>query len=95
MLSSYFAWFVEVGEGREGKHGWLRQSLPSPALLPHQDIWAVWHGRITQRKVQVGREKESLRQSVISELTAKQLLGEIANFTFRDGSLPLAWQEVL
>lgn len=56
------------GWRQEGKHSWLRQSLPSPALLAHQDTWALWHGRIPQSQVQVEKEKETLRQSYLSWL---------------------------
>lgn len=137
MLSSYFAWFVEVGKGGEGKQSWLswetelifhqQASLPvlhfnqylpafnlsygilslstvvisrlvtvlafaNPSATPRISGCLAWENHT---KGSPSRKGKGEPQTVVSELTAKQLLGEIANFTIRSGSLPLACWDVL
>lgn len=67
-------------------------ALTSPSGTPRHLGSLAWENPTKQSPSRKGKGDP---QTVISELTAKQLLGEIANFTFRDVSLPLAWQEVL
>lgn len=56
-------------------------ALTSPSATPRHLGCLAW---------EICRKGKGKPQTVMSELTAKQLLDEIANFTSRDGSLPLA-----